>query len=228
MSAPVLTVPQGGPIAARPRREGLYDTEAFVGAGTVTQFPFFQNTRQFAETSAGTKQQGLDTNLVGNGGSIPRGHYLRVFGAQTYVSRRTAAVLTSGNVTDKKKIWEMSYWTLLLGSTPYLNTQTVRVMSGTGLSGTLAGVQDPAITAGDVTMGWPICTCYYDLTVPGKIRKQTPKGMKEIRVPRIPIEFAETESFQVNITYPVRPTGVTGTLYMTCYLVSIYLKPLAG
>ena len=29
-SAPVLTVPQGGPIAARPRREGLYDTEAYV------------------------------------------------------------------------------------------------------------------------------------------------------------------------------------------------------
>ena len=227
MSAPVLTVPQGGPIAARPRREGLYDTEAFTAAGAVTQFPLFQNTRTFAEAAAGTKQQGLDTNLVGNGGSIPRGHYLRVFGAQTYISRRTAQVLTSGNVSNKKALWETAYWTLLLGSTPYLNTQLVRVMSGTGMAGTLAGAESAAVTAGDVTMGWPICTCYYDLTVPGKIRKQTAKGMKEVRVPRIPIEFAETESFQVNITYPSRPT-ITGTLYIQAYLVSIYLKPLAG
>jgi hypothetical protein len=228
MSAPVLTVPQGGPIAARPRREGLYDTEAFVAAGAVTQFPFFQNTRQFADTLAGTKQQGLDTNLVGNGGSIPRGHYLRVFGAQTYVSRRTVQATTSAAITEKKKIWDMAYWTLLLGSTPYLNTQLTRVMSGTGLSGSLTGVEGVGITGGDVTMGWPICTCYYDLTVPGKIRKQTARGMKEVRVPRIPIEFAETESFQVNVTYPTRPTGVAGTLYIQAYLVSIYLKPLAG
>ena len=227
MSAPVLTVPQGGPIAARPRREGLYDTEAFVQAGTVTQFPFFQNTRQFADTLAGTKQQGLDTNLVGNGGSIPRGHYLRVFGAQTYMSRRTVATLTSAAITDKKKLWEMSYWTLLLGSTPYLNTPTPQVPAGTGLFGPLASGE--VLTIGGVQMGLQICTCYRDLTVPGKIRKQTPQGVKEVRVPRIPIEFAETESFQVNITFPDRPSIAVGnTIFMSCNIVSIYLKPLAG
>ena len=226
MSAPVLTVPQGGPIAARPRREYLYDSEAFVGAGTVTVFPLFQNTRSFAEVSAGTKQQGLDTNLVGNGGSIPRGHYLRVFGTQMYMTRRQTAALTASAITEKSKLWDMAYWTLLLGSTPYLNTQLNRVPSGTGLAGSLATTE--AVTAGDVTMGWPICTCYFDLTVPGKVRKQTAKGVKEIRVPRIPIEFAETESFAVNVTYPTRPTAVAGTIYLESTLVSSYLKPLAG
>jgi hypothetical protein len=42
-SAPVITVPQGGPIAARPRRESLYDTESLVRSGTVNSawHPFF-------------------------------------------------------------------------------------------------------------------------------------------------------------------------------------------
>jgi len=226
MSAPVLTVPQGGPIACRPRREGLYDTEAFVAAGVVTTFSLFQNTRTFAEAAAGAKQFGLDTNLIGNGGSIPRGHYLRVFGAQLYMSRRTAQVLTAAALDNKRALFDSSYWQLLLGSTPYLFTPTFQVPGGTGISGPVS-TTEPALTAGDVQMGWQVCTCYKDLTVPGKIRKQTPTGVKEMRVPRIPIEFAETESFTVNITFPARPT-ITGTLYMTCYLVSIYLKPLAG
>jgi hypothetical protein len=225
MSAPVLTVPQGGPIAARPRREGLYDTEAFTAAGAVTTFPFFQNTRQFAETAAGTKVPGLDTNLVGNGGSIPRGHYLRVFGAQAYISYRQLNINAASFVEGKVRMWDTAFFRLLLGSTPYLDTPFNRVVSGTGLSGSLA--TSAAVTIGDVQMGWPICTCYYDLTVPGKIRKQTPRGTKEIRVPRIPIEFAETESFTVNVTFPTRPT-VTNDSRMQVYLVSIYLKPLAG
>ena len=229
MSAPILTVPQGGAIAARPRREGLYDTEAFVAAGTVVQFPFFQNTRSFAESSAGNKQPGLDTNLVGNGGSIPRGHYLRVFGANLYLSRRTADTLGLANPAsafdDKRKLGDASFFTLLLGSTPYLNTPTWKIPAGTGLQGPISTTQ--VTTVGDVQYGWPVCTCYYDLTVPGKIRKQTAQGVKEIRVPRIPIEFAETESFTATITYPIRPV-ITGTIFMTVYLVSIYLKPLSG
>jgi len=225
MSAPVLTVPQGGPIAARPRREGLYDTEAFTAAGVVQTFPLFQNTRTFAEAAAGTKRQGLDTNLVGNGGSIPRGHYLRVFGAQMYITRRQVAALLAAAIGEKISLWDMGFWRLLLGSTPYLDTPMHRVCSGTGMSGTLASTE--ALTVGDVQMGWPVCTSYFDLTVPGKIRKQTPRGIKEIKVPRIPIEFAETESFSVEVTYPARPV-TAGTLFLQCYLVAIYLKPLAG
>src|SRR4051812_45965574 len=166
MSAPVLTIPQGGPIAARPRREGLYDCEAFVSSGSVTTLPFFQNTRSFAETSAGTKQSGLDTNLVGNGGanpqgphpprlrppdytnlvgnggSIPKGHYLRVFGAQIYMTRRGTATLTASAVDDKRKILDASYFRLLLGSTPYLDTPTHHVPAGSGISGPLATVEN--------------------------------------------------------------------------------------
>ena len=170
----------------------------------------------------------MDTNLVGNGGSVPRGHYLRVFGAQCYMTRRGTAALTAVAINDKRRMWDMAYFTLLLGSTPYLYAPLPKIVSGTGLTGPLATTE--VVTAGDVQMGWPVCTCYFDLTVPGKIRKQTPSGVKEIRVPRIPIEFAETESFTVNVTYPVLPNtpAVVGTVFMQITLVSIYLKPLAG
>jgi hypothetical protein len=228
MGAPVLTVPSGGPIAARPRREGLYDSEAFVsagGGGTVQTFPFFQNTRRFADVIAGNKSN-LDTNLVGNGGSVPRGHYLRVFGANFYQSRRQAYPLTAASFDDKRKLAEASFWRLMLGSTPYLDALTQYVPAGTGLTGPLASAE-AGFTVGDVQYGQSLCTCYLDLTVPGKVRKQTPRGVKEIRVPRIPIEFAETESFTVFVSFPVRPV-ITGTIFMTVYLVSIYLKPLAG
>ena len=227
MSAPVITVPQGGPIAARPRRENLYDSEAFTQAGALTTLPFFQNTRAFAEAAAGNKVANLDTNLIGNGGSIPRGHYLRVFGAQVYLTRRGTAALTAAAIDDKRKLFDSSFFQVLLGSTPYLNASTFKVPSGTGLSGPVSTTEN-GLTSGDVQMGWPVCTCYFDLTVPGKIRKQTPQGVKEMRVPRIPIEFAETESFGVNVTYPTRPTITSGTIFMTVNLVSIYLKPLAG
>jgi hypothetical protein len=227
MSAPILKVPAGGAIAARPRREKLYDTEAFTAAGTVTTFPFFQNTRAFADAGAGTKVQGLDTNLVGNGGSIPRGHYLRVFGAQSYITKRQVQDLTNVNIVGKTKLWDMAFFRLLLGSNPYLDTQFNQIVTGTGLSGVLSTSE--VLTAGDVQMGWPVATCYYDLTVPGKIRKQGRNGVvREVRVPRIPIEFAETESFTVNVVYPTRPTALTGTTFIQIYLVSIYLKPLAG
>jgi len=231
MSAPVLTVPAGGPIAARPRREGLYDTEAFRQAGTIVQLPFFQNTRVFADPVAGNKTL-LDTNLIGNGGSIPRGHYLRVFGANVYMSHRAGYATVATQFDDKRKLAEDSFWRLLLGSTPYLDAPTQQVPAGTGVLGPL-GSGEVGVTSGDMQIGWPICTCYKDLTVPGKIRKQTPQGVKEIRVPRIPIEFAETESFSVNITFPgavalrAAMTAAT-TIFMTTYLVSIYLKPLAG
>ncbi len=229
MSAPVQIVPQSQKIAARPRRESLYDTEAFVQAGTVTVLPFFQNTRSFADTLAGNKVQNFDTNLVGNGGSIPRGHYLRVFGVQLYETRRLAVLNTAAGYDNKRALFDSSFFTLLLGSTPYLNAQTVQIPAGTGLIGPIS-TGEAGSTFGDVQMGWPICTCYRDLTVPGKIRKQTPQGVKEIRVPRIPIEFAETESFTAQVTWPgTRPTIAAGTtLFFTCNLVSIYLKPLAG
>lgn len=282
--------PQGGTIAARPRREGLYDCEQYLATGfggSATRYPFFQSTSRFQQPDSLflTKQFGIDTNLVGNGGQLPKGHYLRVFGLQSYVAFRFGALtpLTAARLDDVRQIYDTAFVTIQLGSTPYMSIPFYRVPAGTGISGTVSTTQ--VLTAGNVTMGVPINTCYFDLTTPTKIRCSRPvesvvipvgngksaeiavrggvptteslanafvaAGAKddvgqariaaaadqairrasvlERHVPRTPIEFAETESFSVNLNYPTRP-ALSGTslpfIYMN--LVSIYLKPLAA
>ena len=221
-SAPVMTVPPGYPIAARPRREDVYDT-ALAGQGTLV---FFQGA-PFAGGSPPPKFPGLDTNFIG--ASLPRGHYLRVFGAQAYITRRQTAVLTGASVNLKMQLWDMAFFRLLMGSTPYLDAPLWRVPSGTGMTGALATGEVVPVTAGACMqqMGMPICTCYLDLTVPGKIRKQTPRGVQTVSVSRIPIEFSETESFAVNVVYPTVPAIVGAIPRIQIVLKSIWLKPLA-
>lgn len=51
--------------------ESLYDREVFMRSGTVCHYPFFQSTRAFSEHAMGRKSFGTDTNLEGNGGSLP-------------------------------------------------------------------------------------------------------------------------------------------------------------
>jgi hypothetical protein len=223
MAAPILQVPVGGPVAARPRREGLYDHEQFVQSGTTLTYPFFQNTRSFVDGGA-VKTAGLDTNMLGSGGSIPRGHYLRVFGIQLYITRRGTARLTAAGNDDKRKILDAGWWRFSLGTTPYLDAPVYKIPAGCGIFGPLSTTES-GLTAGDVQNGWPVPSNFFDLTVPGTVRV----GGREVRVPRIPINLAETENFAVSINFPTRPTITTSdTLTLGMYLVSIYLKPLSG
>ena len=227
--APVVTVPPSYAVAARPRNFFQYDSQGMFGGSPVNVFPFFQDSTGFVDVGLGHKRFGLDTNMVGPGGALSRGYYFRVFCMSVYMTRRGTQALTAAAISDKQRMWDMGYVTFLMGSTPYLYAPLQKMPSRTGLTGPLS-TTEPLLTAGDVQMGWPICTACYDLTVPGKIRKQTPEGVKEIRVPRIPIEFAETESYQVNITYPVLPNTppIVGTVFMQVMLGGIMLQPLSG
>jgi len=242
MAAPIVSVPVAGPVGARPRREGLYDTEIFSAAGTNTSYTFFKNTSVFSDSSAGgSKTPGLDTNLVGNGGSVPRGHYLYVYGCNHFVSRRgvglnnIAAGSQAAALDDKRKIIEAAWWRFSLASTPYLDAPLPFVPAGVGMMGQVSTTETNT-TSGDWNQGWPVRTNYFDLTVPGsvKVPQQTPQGvvMKEVKVPRLPIGLAETENFSTQVNFAVRPTifatAPANILFQQQYLVSIYLKPLSG
>lgn len=219
MAAPIVQVPVGGPIGGRPRREGLWDTEVFRQAGTTTTYSFFKNTTTMTDGGA-AKVYGFDTNLVGNGGSVPRGHYLYVFGANDILTRRETAALTAAGIDDKRKLFESGSWAFYLGSTLYLLAPTTMVPSGTGICGPVSTTENN-LTAGDVQLGWQVRSNFFDLTVP------TPKS------PRQPIGLAETENFSVQIQYPNAATLRTNmvssaSINQQVYLTSIYVKPLAG
>lgn len=236
MAAPLALVPQTGRILSRPRREGLYDTENFLAASTtVTDYRFFESTRQFTDDSAGNKVAELDTNLVGSGGAVTKGHYLRVFGVNLYLTRRGTALLTGAGIDDKRKIVDASWWQLKLGSTPYLTVPTHRIPAGAGICGPISTTEN-AVTVGDVQQG---CTAgaFYDLTTPGKRkvkkRVRTPQGAVERTTekfdPRIPLEFGEVENFTIHLKFNTRPTITTAsTVSMIMYLNSIFLKPLSS
>lgn len=222
MSAPVLVVPPSYAIAARPRSGGLFDTEAYAAVSTIHSYAFFQSATHFQQVGLGRKTL-LDTNYPGPGGSLPRGYYFRWFGLQSYLSYRQDQPVTAAGYDDLRKIWDSSYTQIMMGSTPYMTLPTVD--SGTGFTGPLASGEP--LTIGSVQMGAPSCQCYSDLTVPGLIRKQTARGVQIVRVPRVPIEFAETESFAVNLNFPSRPS-VSNTIYVTLRMVGMMLKPLAA
>lgn len=295
MGAPVTVVPLAGLIAARPRREDLFDRELMfplILGGTAHTLWFFQNTTQYTDTDlAGivAKPAG-STNLVGNGGSLPRGNYFRCFGLKSYVSSGPNTVLTSAVLDDVRKIVDTGWVQFLFGATPYMDIPFHRVPFGTGLTGPVSTAQ-VATTFGAYSQGVPINTCYFDLTVPTVVRqKHEPKkvcirgrdgkplnvqvaggaptkaalekavaalapsaseadkakvaveasariaeaikaaSVREVRVPRAPIELAETESFAVALNFPQRPplatTGFGWEIGMN--LVGIWLKPLSA
>lgn len=294
MSAPVLAVPMGGPIASRPRRENVFDKEflfPLVLGGTAHTLRFFQNTTQFTDTDlAGIvgKPAGT-TNMLANG-SFPRGNYFRCFGLQSYVSPGQSTASSAAILDDVRKIIDTGYIQFLFGSTPYMDIPFHRVPFGTGLTGPVSTAQ-VATTFGAYSQGVPLNSCYFDLTVPTVVRqKHEPKkvcirgrdgkplnvpvvngaptkaaldkvvaalapgagdadkakaaveasariaeavkaaSVREVRVPRAPVEFAETESFAVNLTFPQRPP-LAATAFgwlIEMNLVGIWLKPLAA
>jgi hypothetical protein len=223
MSAPVLVVPPSYPIAARPRAGGLFDTEVFAPASSISSYFYFQSTWSFLEPGFGRKTL-LDTNFPGVGGSLPRGYYFRWFGLQSYLSQRQNQPTTAAEYDDVRKLASSSYTQIMLGATPYMTIQGI-VDSGTGLTGPLTSGEP--LTIGSVQLGWPSAACYADFTVPALIRRQTSRGVEVVRVPRVPIELAETESFAVNLTFPERP-GVTNPIWITLRMRGVTLKPLAA
>ena len=223
MSAPVLSVPPSYPIAARPRRSSFYDTEVFTAASTISFYSFFQSATTFLQPGFGHKTP-LDTNYPGPGGSLPRGYYFRWFGLQSYLSQRQIPTTTAAEYDAIRAIVNCSYAQVMLGQTPYMTLPGVPE-AGTGLMGPLASGEP--VTIGGIQQGWPTPQNYVDLAVPGTIQKHTPRGVVTVRVPRVPIELAETESFGVNVVFPTRPS-VTNPVYITLSMIGIKLKPLTA
>ncbi len=225
MGAPVITVPQAQPIAARPRCEALYDTELYRGFSAVTLYPFFSNNQNFIDPSGASNKSLLDTNML-ESGQLPRGHYFRWFGLQSYLSLRSFIPMTAAAIEGKRQLMDSAFASILLGPTPYLYVPFTQVHAGTGLNGPLSTGQ-AGLTVGDTQIGWGLCCCGKDMTVPAQGKKPTPQGVKLVRVPRVPIEFAETENFVINLNVPQK-AALPANIFVTLNMLGVYLKPLAA
>jgi hypothetical protein len=191
----IISVPTCGPIAARPRREALFDRNLIPP--TVEVVKFFENTREHPNRTS--KDYLSDTNLVGNGGSIPRGHY---FSAYSF------SLVADASMPDHiyNEIHDKGVIRLMLGSTPYahypvrqcLTRDATREMINLTIPGK---IKKPVPSASGTVM-------------------------KDVAVPRIPISFAETENFGFELF--LRGVQRSEDIGLMLILHGIYLKPLCG
>lgn len=211
---PVVTIPQQGPIATRPRRMGLYDTEGWDdGSAIDAKITIYKDVSRFANADLGlTKQYGRDHNFDGSGGQMPKGQMLHWY-SWTMKCRTVAAVKTGAAFQDVwdviRRIRESTWCTFFFGRTPYLTLPHVCIPQGVGLempqgTSTAQTWVSPAVAELDRQNG-------YDVTLND-----------------LPVAIGPLETFSVE----VEAIGVTPTptvdLYVTSTLRGVFLKGFQG
>lgn len=213
MSIPVVTMPQQGPIATRPRREGIYDSEGWANGSAITaKLTIFRSSTSFAVTLGLTKTKGRDHNMDGPGGQLSKGQALHWYVLCNKI-RPLAANLQGATIPlvwdVVRRIRESTWCTFYFGNTPYLVLQTWMIPEGCGVTGGFTNHN--AITLVSQSQAELDRQNGYDVTLNG-----------------MPQEITQLESFSMD----VEASGVTPTstvdLYVTTYLKGVLLKGLVG
>lgn len=86
MSIPVVSIPQSGPIATRPRREQIWDSEGYPGnTATKALVTTFKSASNFGASQVGATTMALskvkprDTNMEADG-QLPKGTMFHYYG----------------------------------------------------------------------------------------------------------------------------------------------------
>ena len=214
MSIPVVSIPQQGPIATRPRRDGIYDTEGWDDGGAIdAKVTVFRSATSFSNTDLGlTKTKGRDHNFDNNGGQLPKGQALHWYVLANKI-RPTAANLGGAAVAVVwdviRRIREVTWLTFRFGDTPYLVLQTWQVPECVG-----------------VGRGY---TTHNAVTLVGQSQSEHDRrNGYDVTLSGMPVEITALESFSADI----EASGVTPTptvdLYDTVYLKGVLLKGLQG
>lgn len=216
MSIPVVSLPDQGPIATRPRRQGAYDTEAYNDAAVPAKVTLFRNFTAFQEANVSlTKTYGRDVNLQGPGGSLAKGDYLHWYATNLMFSVRGANLTTAANAVSFEEMvrLRMLLWhTFSFGETPYIRCQADEIPQGFGV--------------GTVQTTHPTITVYAPAT--GRLTRQ---NAYDVTINGFPVEISDLESFKVDLeTTTAAPAALTPTneIFVTNYLRGTYLKGIRG
>ena len=217
MPIPVVTLPDRGQIQTFPRRNGIYDTEAYNDAVAVpAKLTLFQNFTAFQVANISlTKTFGRDTNMNGPGGSLAKGDYMHWYAINLPFSARGANLTTSANAVVFEEIARLRmllWFTFRFGETPFVRCQADEVPQGVGVPRVMTTHPTTTVFAVENTK----CDrdAYYDVTTNGW-----------------PTEITDLETFGVDLeTTTAAPAAFTPTveLFPSCYLQGTWLKGIRG
>ena len=216
MPIPIVTMPQQGPVAGRPRREALYDTEGWVGGSAIgAKITIFRNATAFTPPSGTlglSKTKGRDHNFDNNGGQLAKNQMLHWY-SWTQKIRSLAAVLTGAAVQGQfdliRRISEGTWSTFKFGGVPYISVPTYQIPFGVGHG--------------------RVHTTHNAQTVMNPAPQELERlNAYDVSLAGLPVEIGEQETFSEEIeSNGVTPTPAVDT-YSTSSLRGVFLKGIQG
>lgn len=231
MSLRVVPVPAIGAVAARPRKEPIYDTERLTGgAPPPTSIETFVNFAAFSQPLgavgpgaivAGTlsKQFARDTNLTGQQG-LPAAHHFYKFGigVKTRTMECDLSQAASARVSEQlNRYRELTGLTFRFTSSELYNIQLDEAPSRTGPQ--FINTTHTGVTVFSLPSGIPSRSNAKDTTISGR-----------------PVEIVALESFRVELRTPqpgVDPLSnvafvLITDVYVTTVLEGMLLRGITG
>lgn len=218
MPIPVVTIPDQGAIATRPRRQPIYDTEFDKAATAIpTKLTLFRNFTQFQVLGGNYSSKVLfrDTNIDGPGGAIPKGDYMHWYSITCAASVRLLAL--SGGTNANLQCFNdivlrriASWFTFRFGETPFVRAQLDEIPQG-------AGVRSVQTTAPNINV--------FAISQ-GRLRRD---NRYDVSLDGYPTEITDQETFGVDLEADSGwvPT-MTNETEWTVYLWGTLLKGIRG
>lgn len=215
MGIPIVSIPEQGSIATRPRRQPIYDTEADNNATAIpSRLTIFRSATAFQVANIGTtKTKGIDTNLDAPGGQLSKGDYHHWYSLTLPVGVRNINLTTAANAVQFEEILRVKaarWFKFRFSETPYIYAQLAEIPAGTGID--YVQTTHDAVTVYAVKQGRLARENRYDVTLDG-----------------LPVEITDQETFAADLESDssLQPSP-TNELFWTCFLWGTLLKGIRG
>lgn len=221
MPIPIVTMPEQGKIATRPRRQPVYDTEGDNNSVAIpSKLSFFTRgpgAFQVANLSL-TKVFGRDTSFNGSPGQIPKGDVLHWYTITVPVAMRGTDPNSNAGLLAFEEIQRIKMaraFRFNFSDTPYIDAQLDEMPGG-------CGIRDVMTTNAGAGLGqtiWPTPTT----------DEASRKNRYDVCVDGFPTVLTELENFNAAFLAASDFLPTPGIeLWWSVYLHGTYLKGIRG
>lgn len=245
MPIPIVTIPDKGKIATRPRRQAIWDTEGDPsGAAIPTKLTFHRSYTAFQATGLTLgKVKGRDTSQEGAPGQIPTGDvfhwyamilpsfirnegYLNGTGATgtgpTAAAVNAAAIAARGVLNEIKRLRTCRAFVFRFSNTPFIQGQQDECPAGAGVIETATSVQGGTAAA-------PVPDLLY-LTGDSVSQSRAERvGRYDVTIDGFPTTITEQENYALDL---LADSGLVPTpsldVYHSLFLLGTYLMGIRG